>query len=151
MTTLLKTVPFALILSSSAAFAENGLDYENVITCRANNTEVRFDRYGTMGNDGLWRTRDQVVVNGAFSAALFEVGFGPTKSSSVQNEFIIDRLESAHWSEGPYGNGTVLRVYRDGMAGEGTKVSLNGDQSAITIEWQDLKVSWQGFVCSVQP
>ena len=87
------------------------------------------------------------VLKGS-TVALFDAGLWPTKSSSVQNEFIIDRLESAHWSEGPYGNGIVYRVYRDAMPGEGIKVSLNAEQNAITIEWQDLKVSWQGFVCS---
>lgn len=135
------------LLLCPAAFADNGDGYENVLACRTNGTEIRFDSYGVYGEDGV-QMRTQIVVTGDLTAKLWQAGFWPTKGSSNPSEFIIDRLHRVHDSEGPYGNGSTFRIYADAQHGEGTKVSLNGEQNALTVEYRDLRVSQEGLVCS---
>jgi hypothetical protein len=90
----MKTI-FALSATSMAltAFAENGLDYRPFLVCTTPNGEVRFDNYAGYGHGDGYRQHVQAVFLGEMSEALQRSGLYPTKPSSVQGEFIVDRLE----------------------------------------------------------
>jgi len=138
---------FAFLMLNDSSYAEQGIAYENILTCENEDTNIRFDRYFVYAQDSVAQ-RTQIVVQGDLVHKLSQAGLGPTKPSGVNGEFIIDRLQLSLPSDGAYGNGLFLVIHPDGQWGEGMRVSLNSDQDAITIAYRGVSVSQDGLVCS---